>query len=408
MTRRRAYGSGTVYRDPTRGDWVGRAEAGWTPHGTRRRITVRAKTEAEAKRKLRDRQRVIAAGDAPTAGGHPTVRTWSQTWLADRVRRVRPSTYSTDAGEVAKWVIPTIGHRRLDQLGPQDVRALESAMRDAGLSTTTIRYTSGLLRRLLKAAQAEGHHVPAQIMLTKPPRPAVHDRADIPLSDALAILEAAMRVPERSRWVAALLQGMRQAECLGLTWEAVDLAGGTIDVSWQLQPLPYEDRAAGTFRVPDGYETRHLVGAYHLTRPKTRRGYRVIPLTPWMRAALHEWQDVAPSNPWGLVWPGVDDRPGRGSTVMPMPSKRDRAAWVALQDAAQVARVDGTQGRRYLLHEARHTTATLLMHGHVGEGVVTALLGHSSIVTSRGYQHASQDLARAALEKVAARLQLGG
>jgi hypothetical protein len=35
-------------------------------------------------------------------------------------------------------------------------------------------------------------------------------------------------------------------------------------------------------------------------------------------------------------------------------------------------------------------------------------MGHSSIVTSRGYMHASQAVAREALSDVAKRLQLGG
>jgi len=73
---------------------------------------------------------------------------------------------------------------------------------------------------------------------------------------------------------------MRQAECLGLTWAAVDLDAGTADISWQLQPVPYADRAAGTFRMPRGYDARHLVDAWHLSRPKTARGQRIIPLVP--------------------------------------------------------------------------------------------------------------------------------
>ncbi len=40
------------------------------------------------------------------------------------------------------------------------------------------------------------------------------------------------------------------------------------------------------------------------------------------------------------------------------------------------------------------------------EHVITALMGHSSIVTSRGYMHVKQQHALEAMEQQAARLQL--
>ena len=43
-----------------------------------------------------------------------------------------------------------------------------------------------------------------------------------------------------------------------------------------------------------------------------------------------------------------------------------------------------------------------------GGEVIKAILGHSSIVTSRGYMSASRTMTRAAMERVAERLQLTG
>ena len=133
----------------------------------------------------------------------------------------------------------------------------------------------------------------------------------------------------------------------------------------------------------------------HLVRPKTGRGRRIIPLVPWMTEALIGWRHVAPASPYGLVWPRADGSPRRSS--------EDRAAWYELQDAAGVR---SAAGRRYHLHEARHRTATLLLEAGVDPQVVTEILGHSSIVTSRGYQHVSTDLARKALNAAAERLSL--
>jgi mRNA-degrading endonuclease toxin of MazEF toxin-antitoxin module len=75
----------------------------------------------------------------------------------------------------------------------------------------------------------------------------------------------------------------------------------------------------------------------------------------------------------------------------------------SLQDAAEVRH---PEGRHYMLHEARHTTATLLLEAGVSEAVIIAIMGHSSIAVTRGYQHVSQTLARKAMDDVAAKLGL--
>lgn len=398
-SRRRQYGTGSVHQRRSDGRWIGTIEAGWTAAGTRRRITVSATSEAECRRRLATKQRQIARDGAPAEGAsaRATVKAWSAIWLAELEHHARPRYYATEASVVRRWIIPTIGHRPLAALTPADVRAVTVAVRRAGLSTTTAGYAQGTLARMLRAAIVEGHPVPERLLHVPSPGKATSDRDAIPLEHALALLAAAEDLPDGSRWVAALLQGMRQGECLGLTWDCVDLDAGTIDVSWQLQALPYvtpHDRSSG-LRVPDGYEVRHLVHAWHLVRPKSASGTRVIPLVPWMTAALARAQERAGASPFDLVWPA----PGGA----PRPSSQDRDAWYALQRAAGVAH---SSGRPYLLHEARHTTATLLLEGGVSEAVVTAIMGHSKIATTRGYQHVSQALARHALDAMAQRLRL--
>lgn len=257
-----------------------------------------------------------------------------------------------------------------------------------------------VLMKMLKDAKREGHHVPDAALMAEGLGKPNSDRDAIPPDDTQAILTAASDLPDWSRWIAAFLQGMRQAECLGLTWQCVDLERRVIDVSWQLQALPYVSGRTGALRIPRGYEYRQLDGALSLVRPKTTAGKRIIPLVPWLHGALVDWKARAPQSPHGLVWPRTDGHPRR-------PDK-DTDDWHQLQDTAQVARVDAMVGRRYLIHEIRHTTATLLLEAGIDSRVVIQILGHSTILSTRGYQHVSQALARQALESVAERLQLPG
>jgi integrase len=398
--KRRQYGTGSVYQRASDGRWIGAAVAGWTAKGTSRRITVSCSAEegaAECKRRLKKKVAEIALNGAPAVGvsSRATVKSWAQTWMPTTKTRLRPKSWQTSRSAVNAWIIPTIGQRRLDELNPGDIRAVTNAARKAGRSSSTALRIQVVLTQMLRDAVIEGHQVPPRVLMLAKPAAAASDRDAIATPDALVLLKVATGQESGSRWVAALLQGMRQGECLGLTWDAVDFESGLIDVSWQLQALPYISGRSGPFRVPDGYEYRKLDGALCLVRPKTEKGRRIIPMVPWMATALHTWRNLSPESPHGLVWPRAEGRPETSSA--------DRAAWYALQ---VTAKVQHPSGRRYQLHEARHTTATLLLEAGVDPEVIKAILGHSSIVTSRGYQHVSQTLTRNAMNELAERLQL--
>lgn len=398
---RRAYGTGGIWHDEKRDRWVGTIETGWTTKGSRRRKAVTGKSKAVVQRKIREALREAEQRQAPTVGGKPTVKTWADQWIEDTARLRRPTTWQANRSQVANWIVPTIGHRRIEQLRPVDIRAVERAMETAGRAPSTVARCRAVLDKMLKDAAIEGHPVPQSVLLVEGLGAGENDRDAIPLPHALALLEAAAQTPNASRWVAALLQGMRPAECLGLTWQCVDFQDDVIDVSWQLKPLPYRvarDRTSG-FRIPRDYTARQVKGAIHLVRPKTSSGQRLIPLVPWMRDALLAWREQCPPSRAGLVWPSTEGAP--------LDDKEDRAAWVRLQDAAQVAHTDGELGRRYTLYEARHTTATLLREAGVDDETIVAIMGHASILSTKAYLHTNRKKVRAALDQVAARLELG-
>jgi integrase len=389
------YGAGSVYRRASDGRWVGVIEAGYTKTGARRRITVTAKSEAAAKVKLKERKRQIATEGETTGSARKTVKAWADEWLAIRATRDRPKTHTTDRGAVSAWIVPTIGHKRLDALTPGDIRAVSNALRREGKSTSTALRYHGVLMRMLQAARDEGYSIPARVLAVKAPKKAATDRAALTLPESLAALDVASRLPHGSRWALAFLQGLRQGEALGLTWAEVD--EDALAVSWQLQALPYldkRDRSKG-FLVPDGYEARRLEGAHHLVRPKSRAGWRVIPLVPWAAEALATWRTLAPESPHGLVWPDADGGP--------RDIRDDTAEWREIQTAAKIAH---PSGRPYDGHEIRHAAATLLMELGVPESVRIAIMGHSSIAVTRGYEHVDTSQARAALAQVAERLRL--
>lgn len=393
MTTRRK-GSGSVYQAKD-GRWRGTIEAGWTSRGTRRRITVSGRTEREALRKLRDKEREIARTGLPAEGAQRTltVKAWAEQWLDIRVSQVRQDGYTADRSAITTWIIPTIGHIRLERLSAAHIRQVIDAVSAQRAASTAVRVHS-VLRQCLKAALAEGHTIPPSVFAVAPPKLGESPREDIPLPHARLILATALKRDDASRWFAAFLQGLRPAEARGLTWDAVDLEALTMDVSWQLKALRYNvprDRSSG-FRIPRDHEVRHLVDAWHLVRPKTAAGKRIIPLVDPMPELLSSWQVSAPVSPYGLVWPGAGGRPKK--------DPEDQADWKAITGAAGVSRPE----RPYDLYEARHTTGTLLSSLNVPEPVIIRIMGHSSMISTKAYIHASLDESRAALEQVSAKL----
>lgn len=390
----RTHGSGSLF-ERADGRWIGRYRDGYTYNGKYRYRTVSASSKREAQSRLNAAIRATREAET-TISPRMTLKQWCDEWLPRQAERVRPKAYTADAGAVRNWIVPQIGARKLVDLTPADIRKVQDAVTAKRKRSTAIRVHATLMGAL-KAASQEGHMIPARTLQAPPPKADAteSDRTEVTAEQAVQLLRAAEDMPDRSRWVAALLQGMRQGECTGLTWDCVDLDGGTIDVSWQLQPLPYKvkrDRTSG-FRVPVGYEHEQIEGRWNLVRPKTASGHRTMPLLPWMVTALREWRKVAPAS--RLVWPAADGTPRT--------EKEDLAAWHALQETAGVRH---PSGRYYHLHEARHATATLLMALGADTQVIIAIMGHASILSTRRYQHADLQLMRTALEGVAQRLQL--
>lgn len=382
-----------------RGMWVGRVETGWDEKGLRDRKPVYGKTEGDVLRKLRDLKNQIETHGAPTVSSRMTVKAWSETYLQMIVTRKRPKSYNADATAIKVWINPTIGHKRLDQISPADFRAVENAQRAKGRASSSMLRVHNTLNDMLKRALLDGHPIKPAAFQSPRPSISVSDRDAMTLDQALAVLVEAGKLPHGSRFLVAFMQGARQEEDLGMEWDRVDLTENAayFDRSWQKQDLPYNiryDRTSG-YRIPDGYEVRQISGATHWVRPKTRKGYRIPPIVEPVRLALMAWKEESADlpNPHNLIWPEAAGRPRR--------SKTDNKEWYALQEAASVRH---PSGRYFTIHEARHTTVTILKELGVSDDVIAEIVGQVKLIGS--YNHVRSQRTRQALDQIAERFGL--
>lgn len=392
MTSQRQKGTGSLYQRSRDAQWVATIDLGFTPEGKRRRKTVSSKSRATTLRKLAEaRKQYDATGDVPV--GSQTVKAWTDYWLAKiAAPRVRPRTLTTYRSHVQQYIVPAIGRVRIDKLGPRHIRTLHDYITDKGLSSTTAQHAHVTLVKCLTDAQREGVIPRNPAAMVDAPRRAVSHRSGLTAQQGIELLLKANELgdPMTSRWAMALLTGQRQGECLGL--EADRVLEDRIDVSWQLQRLtfahgcktPCGRKRGGNCpdrRLPfnPDFEYRETsASGLFLTRPKSKAGWRIIPLVDPLRAVLRAHLDGRTE---GLVWAREDGRP--------IDPKDDNADWHKALNAAGLPSVP--------LHAARHTTATLLLEAGVDAHVVAQILGQSSVIVARGYQHVSLALATDAM-----------
>lgn len=394
---RRDRGDGALYQRKD-GLWVAAVELPIGADGKRRRKTLSSKDYATAVKKLRALHRQVedSGGDIPTAS--TLTGKWLEIWVETiAAPRLRPNSLRQYRADIRLHIIPAVGRYRLDKLAPHHVRAMHTAILATHSSTSAMR-CHALLFKALKDAMIEGLISRNVAELVDRPKKAANNRGYLTFDQARTLLRHVADQPGGARWAAALFTGARQGELLGLQRSRVT---DVLDLSWQLQRLPYKHGCGGkcgkrppycpekVLEVPPGFEYRVLEGPMALTRPKSTAGTRIVPLLPALATILDRHMAATDPGPHDLVW---------SADGHPIGARTDSRAWHEALAGAGLPPVP--------LHAARHTTATLLLETGVDSGVISSVLGHSSVLVTRGYQHVSQELTRRALAGFEERLAL--
>ena len=379
MTKRRGNGEGSIYRRPD-GSYEGKVSVTDPVNGTRKRVSVYAETAPAVRAKMRALRSRVDAG-APVRDTTATVAEWLARWRATTLAASdrKPATKSLYAALSRKHLESgPIGPVPLDRLRASDIEALLLAMRERGLSESTVRQAFIVCRLGLDGAVRD------QLIATNPAarvaRPGVTPREAVHLSaDDVAKLLAAC---EESRHYRALMliaaTGLRRGEALALPWSAVDLDAATL-------------RVTATVARYDG--------ALVTSAPKTAKSRREIPLdasvvTMLRKHRTEQKQERLAAHQWTEHGPVFTDE--IGELVDP------RSVLRVLNDAATRLGLAGVTA-----HTLRHSAARSWLEAGVHIKAVSDLLGHSSIaITGDIYGHTSDEAARAAITGLAGRLGL--
>lgn len=361
----RGKGEGAVFQD-SRGLWTAVLELPSQDGKTRRRKYIRAKSKpdlmvkfAKARRELEDR------GDLDT--NVLTVEQWFTYWLEQvAAKRVRPATLSGYKSVVKAHIVPGLRPgTKLDKITAATIRRVHASALNANGSSTYALNAHRIMSASFEVAVREGRLFRNPAKLVEAPRRAVTSLDVLTKDEVREFISRARATPGGTRWIVSVLTGARRGEVIGLERDRV---GDVLDLSWQLQRLP--GARDGNLVAPADFEYRHIRGGLYWTRPKSKAGWRIIPLVEPLRTYLLEHLESEPENPWGLVF--TED--GR-----PRDPDRDTKAWNRFVE-------DIFPGRSVRLHDLRHTAVDMLYEAGVPEDLMIEIVGHSTRTMTRAYK----------------------
>lgn len=369
---RRAPGTGSVFLRKRDGRWVAQLSSG--PRGAQTFRTRLAADQDEAEAKLAE---LIAERDGLAAKAREplTVGAYLESWVTE-ARGIRPTTRHGYQVVVKYHLTPAIGHIRLAELDPADVETMLADM-DGTMAPKTLLNIHRVLRRALQQAVRTGRasrNVAAREFVDSPKVPVVEPRAltTAEIERLVAVLELEPRDRLEPLITTALGTGLRMGELLGLAWEDVDTKARLL---WVRKELVY----LGT------------KGKYDRGEPKTERSKRQVPLTDVVAAALDRQHDQLIAE--GFV-------PVSSSPVFAAPTGLPlNGSWVThhFYKLLVLAKIEPRVPFKVL----RATFATRLFEAGVADPVISKLLGHNRVHTTKSYYlNVRDELARDAVNRL--------
>lgn len=375
---RAAAGAGTI-RQRTDGTWEGRLTVGVDP-GTGKpvRKSVYGKTQAEVRKKMTATQRAIDNGTYQ-ATDKTTVSEWLNTWMETFCKaKLKPLTYSSYEVAIRRHIKPAIGALRLQAVRGVHVQKMYNSMSDVGLSPKTIKNAAAILHKAFSVAMKQGmvHVNPCDAAeLPKAQRKEIKPLTDAEIPLFLAAIESSSL---KNAYALCLFAGLREGECLGLSWDQVNFETKRIIVSQQLQKEKCKNARYYIAPTTKSGKPREIqppdIAFQYLKAERRRQSENQL-------AAGQLW-----NNPDNLVF---TDEFGKHIAIMTFYKRFKKIA-------ASIGRPDARP------HDLRHTAATVAIASGADVKSVQDLLGHATAsFTLNVYAHTSDQMKK----DTAARMQ---
>ena len=358
--------------------WEGRYTVGYDPKtGKQRQKSITGKSKNEVAQKLRQ---VVVELDQGTYQEpcQLLMSEWLDIWLECYTSHLKPRALESYQCQVRNHIRPELGNVRLCDLHTHMVQGFYVGLQKSSLSPKTISIIHGTLHKALQQAVDIGYlrDNPAEHCV----RPRVRRKPIKPLDDdAIRQFMAAAKGHRFERlYLLTLFTGLRQGEVLGLTWDCVDFAKGTLLIDKQLQRTPGH-----------GYGT----STYDLAPTKSDRA-RKITAPPFVLSLLKQersWQAEAHLQV-GQAWrdTGLIFTNELGEALRP---------YTVYKGFKKLADQIGLPTARF--HDLRHSYAVAAIKGGDDIKTVQENLGHATAVfTLDVYGHVTDQMKKESADRM--------
>lgn len=245
--------------------WRLRVRQAPAPGERRRHISRRLGTVTElptqaAARRAADRLLEQLAPQSFTAASAITWAEWCDVYASRHLVLLARGTRTTRTSIIDRHLRGAFPGLKVHEMDVAACQRFVVDQRIAGVASSTIRAQFALIRRMLRAAAAEGlaAQPPRADQIQFPRDEVIRDTVRAKAFTAVEVEQILATAPEPLRTACALARGLglRSSEVVGLTWSCIDLTTGRVDIRQQaldgvLRPLKSKSSQAAIVAPPE-------------------------------------------------------------------------------------------------------------------------------------------------------------
>lgn len=304
-----------------------------------------------------------------------TVDSWFEYWIGIKKKTVRPNTVRNYTERYYKNIKDIIGDKIISSVNTIHCQAIMNKMADEGYKTSTMYQARIALFNMLDYAYQNDVILknPCNKMVKYDMGKPSKKKEALTISQQKKFCEIIVGNTYEYQYRFLLQTGLRTGELVGLRWSDVDFKNRTLTISRSV-------------------EYRHSTGEWRTGEPKSKSGYRTIPLTEeaveilklqkqknsTFKVLQMEWSDC--------IFLCKNGTPVKNSTYDTMLFK--------LCDKAIIP--------KFSMHILRHTFATRCIEAGMKPKTLQTILGHSNIgITMNLYVHTTDEEKHKEIDKIA-------
>ena len=315
-------------------------------------------------------------------------REWAEEWLLNKKDFVKESTYANYATVLYNHLIPDLGETSLQSVNHNMLQQyildkLKSGRigENSHLSEKTVKDIMMVLKSTIRYAMNQGAMNVIDLDFTYPKNTKKKKIYILTKKEQKKITDYVLEnlTPRNLGILISLYSGMRIGEICALKWEDIDFSKKAI-------------------RIQRSMEYRYSVGEWRIGEPKSKAGYRTIPLTDETIRILTEQKEKNKNikkiqEEWyEFIFLSRKGEPVKNSAY----------------DTALFKICDKAKINRFSMHVLRHTFATRCIEGGMMPKTLQKILGHSNIgITMNLYVHITEDEKQKEIDKVSCVLNVG-